>query len=82
MSQAWGHGGREEGGGLYTFYQSSAKFLTSNEGLLWHSSDDELDDVSTVLDNGDGIWMKHTLRAIAIDLKKLIANLGGKMINE
>ena len=64
------------GGGSYTFYSSSAKFLTSDESLLRHSSDDELDNVSTVLDDSDGIRMKHTLRAIAIDLKKLIANLG------
>ena len=36
-----------------------------------------------MFDDGDGIRMKHALRAIAIDLKKLIANLGGKkMVNE
>ena len=65
------------GGGLIL------KFLTSDEGLLRHSSDDELNDISTMFDDGDGIRMKHALRAIAIDLKKLIANLGGKkMVNE
>ena len=54
--------------------------LTSNECLLWHSSNDEFYDVSAMFDDGDGVGMKHTLRAVAIDLKKLITNLGNKSV--
>ena len=54
--------------------------LTSNECLRWHSSNDEFYDVSAMFDDGDGVGMKHTLRAVAIDLKKLITNLGNKSV--
>jgi hypothetical protein len=56
--------------------------LTSDEGLLWHSSDDEFDDIATMFDDCDGIGMKHTLGAVAVDLKKLIANLPREKIND
>ena len=49
--------------------------LTSNEGLLWHSSDDEFDNISSMLDDSDGVRVKHSLCTVTIDLKKLIANL-------
>ena len=49
--------------------------LTSNKSLLWHSSNDKFDDVSSVFDDGDGVRVQHSLCAVTIDLKQLISNL-------
>ena len=52
--------------------------LTSDEGFLGHSSDDELDNISTMFDDGDGIRVQHTFCVVAIDLQQLITNLNTK----
>ena len=49
--------------------------LTSDKGFLRHSSDDELDKISTMFDDGDGIRVKHTFCTVTIDLQQLITNL-------
>ncbi len=43
--------------------------------LIRHSTDSELDKVSTVFDDSDGVRVEHVLSAVAIDLKQLITNL-------
>ncbi len=48
---------------------------TSNEWLIRQPPDNELDHVSSVLDDGDGIRVEHVLCVVAVDLKQFITYL-------
>ena len=48
---------------------------TSDKLLHRESANDELDNVTAVLDDSDGVRVQHALRAVAVDLQQLITHL-------
>ena len=49
--------------------------LTSDGGVFCHSPDSELNNISSMFNDSDGIIMKHILSVVPIDLQQLITNL-------